>query len=161
MYINSSTIPYCRVSRSPFNSSQVIICRQTKNNQLILHICFVKSLQWLFHDNKYFVVFMIYYKLQFTKTVILSSCVCSNDILMKERLLGFWTCPSSHISKLDHWLQITHSNGHKPGICLPTLPLEQGTAPVSETLCSLFYEYETMDKLQKPCNPECNLQNWA
>jgi hypothetical protein len=39
--------------------------------------------------------------------------------------------------------------------CLPAPHLRMETGPVSEKLCSLvFLEYRTMDKVQKPGNPD-------
>jgi hypothetical protein len=42
--------------------------------------------------------------------------------------------------------------------CLLSPHLQTETDPVSETLCSsVFLEYRTMDKVQKPNSPENNL----
>jgi hypothetical protein len=42
-----------------------------------------------------------------------------------------------------------------------TEDLKTETDPVSETLCSsVFLEYRTMDKVQKPNSPECYIPSW-
>jgi hypothetical protein len=70
----------------------------------------------------------------------------------------FGLCLSFGILKntKKQWLGLDTSNGPNKQMCLLPPNMRTETDQVSETFCSL--EYRTMTKVQKPSNPEWNME---